>query len=109
MKGPAPKISVTAVPNALTAAASFFLVSRSWSVEVAHVVEELGGELAAGQGDDTGRCDLRQEMSRLTCADLLGDHAGHQLAEHRAQPAGDLVPGPAQITVTLSPHLQHRP
>jgi len=31
MTGPAPKISVTVVPDALTATASFFLVSRIWA------------------------------------------------------------------------------
>ena len=33
---------------------------------------------------------------------------GHQLAEHRVKPAGDLVTGPGQVPVPLGPHLQHR-
>jgi hypothetical protein len=31
MTGPTPKTLVTVVPDAFTAAASFFLVSRSWA------------------------------------------------------------------------------
>ena len=44
----------------------------------------------------------------MSCGDLLGDAAGHQLAQHRVQPAGDLGPGAAQVPVALGPHLQHR-
>ena len=35
--------------------------------------------------------------------------AGDQVAEHGVQPAGDLVAGPGQVAVPLSPHLQYRP
>ena len=33
---------------------------------------------------------------------------GDQVAEHGVQPAGDLVTQPRQVTVPLSPHVQHR-
>jgi hypothetical protein len=48
-----------------------------------------------------------QDAGGLRRGDLLADAAGHQLAQHRVQPAGDLVAGPAQVPVPLSPHLQH--
>jgi hypothetical protein len=44
----------------------------------------------------------------VSCGDLLGDAAGHQLAQHGVQPAGDLGPGAAQVPVALGPYLQHR-
>jgi hypothetical protein len=44
----------------------------------------------------------------VTCGDLLGYPTRDQLAQHCVQPAGDLGPGPVQVTVTLRPHLQHR-
>ena len=51
MTGPTPKMSVRVVPLARTAAASFFLVVAQLGIEVAQVVQELAGELAAGLGD----------------------------------------------------------
>ena len=54
-----------------------------------------------------GVIDARM-LRDLACGDLLGHTAGHQLAQHGVQPAGDLGAGPAQIPVSLGPHLQHR-
>jgi hypothetical protein len=44
----------------------------------------------------------------VSCGDLLGHAAGDQLAQHRVEPARDLVLGPAQVPVPPGPHLQHR-
>ena len=96
------------MPDARTAAASFFLVSRIWASMRRRSSEELGGELAAGRGDGPGRRDRFQDAGGLSCGDLLGDAAGDQLAQHGVQPAGDLGAGPAQVPVALGPHLQHR-
>jgi hypothetical protein len=63
-------------------------------IEAAQVIEEFGGELAAGQGNGTGRLGLLQEMCGLTCGYLLGDAAGEEFAEHGAEPAGDLAACP---------------
>ena len=41
-------------------------------------------------------------------ADLLGDSAGDDLAQHRVQPAGRLATQPGQVAMPLGPHLQHR-
>jgi hypothetical protein len=46
--GPAPKMSVRVVREALTAAASFFSGLAELVVEVAQAGEELGGELGTG-------------------------------------------------------------
>ena len=108
MTGPTPKSSVRVVPDARTAAVSFFLVSRSWASRRRRSSEELGGELAAGRVHGPGRRDRVQEPGGVSCGDLLGDAARDQLAQHRVQPAGDLVPGAAQVPVPLGPHLQHR-
>jgi hypothetical protein len=66
------------------------------------------GELAAGDLNGSGRLGLLQDMSCLSCDYLFGDATGDQLAEHGMQPAGDLGPAPAQVTVALGPHLEHR-
>jgi hypothetical protein len=44
----------------------------------------------------------------MSCSYLLGNTTGDQLAQDRVQPAGHLIAGPAQITVALGPHLEHR-
>ena len=44
-------------------------------------------------------------MSR---GDLLLHATGDQLAQHRVQPAGDLIARPGQVPVPLGPHLQDR-
>jgi hypothetical protein len=76
-------------------------------IEAAHVLEELGGELGAGQRYRAGRRDLLQDRRGLACGDLLVVAAGDQVAEHGVEPAGDLVAGPGQVPVPLGPHLQH--
>jgi hypothetical protein len=84
------------------------LAWRSWGIDVAKVGQELGGELGSGQLGDTRRRDLLQDPGGLSCGDLLRVTAGDQVAQHRVQPAGNLVASPAQVTVPLGPHLQHR-
>ena len=44
-------------------------------IQVAHVLEELSGELGAGQFDGTGRGDLPEDPGGLSCGDLLGGAA----------------------------------
>jgi hypothetical protein len=48
MTGPTPKISVTVVPDARTATASFFSGLADPGVHLPHVVQELSGQLATG-------------------------------------------------------------
>jgi hypothetical protein len=55
MTGPTPKISVTVVPGALTAVASFFSGLADLGVQAAHVLQQLGGEVAAGLPGGAGR------------------------------------------------------
>ena len=109
MTGPTPKISVRLVPEALTAAASFFLVSRSWASRRRMSARNSAGQLAARL--------RRPRPDGVTCSRMraawpavisLRDAAGDQVAQHRMQPAGDLVAGPGQVPVPLGPHLQHR-
>ena len=60
-------------------------------IQAAHIFEELGGELGAGDGDGTGRRGLLQDPGGLSCGDLFRVTAGDQVAEHGMEPAGDLV------------------
>ena len=109
MTGPTPNTSVRVVPETLTAAASFLRVPRRLGIQVAHVLEELSGELGAGQFDGAGGGDLPEDPSGLSReGDLLGGAAGDEVAEHGVQPAGDLVTQPGQVAVPLGPYLQHR-
>jgi hypothetical protein len=105
--GPTPKISVTVVPDELTAAASFFDLAPL-GVQVADVGQQLGGELPARLGGRARWPDLAEDRRCAACGDLIRDPAGHQVAQHRVQPAGDLVAGPGKITMPLRPDLQHR-
>ena len=77
-------------------------------VESAQVGDELHGELVAGRRDRPARLELVEQSGGLSWADLAGDAARDELAEHRMQPAGDPVVVPGQVTVTLRPHLHHR-
>jgi len=56
---------------------------------------KFGGELAAGSRNRVGWCDRCRDVRGLACGDLPGDAAGHQLAQHGVQPAGDLGAGSA--------------
>ena len=69
------------------------MVSRSWASMRRRSAQELGGELAAGRLHRAGRGGLLEDPGGLGCGDLLGDAAGDQLAQHRVQPADDLVAG----------------
>ena len=55
--GPTPKISVTLVPDALTAMASFFSGLADLGIQAAHVRQQLVSELAAGLPGGAGRRD----------------------------------------------------
>ena len=55
MTGPTPNRPVRVVPDALTAMASFFSGLAHLGVQAAHVLQELGGELAAGLPGGAGR------------------------------------------------------
>jgi hypothetical protein len=44
----------------------------------------------------------------VSCGDLLGHAAGHQLAQHGVEPARNLVLRPAQVPVPPRPYPQHR-
>ena len=103
MTGPTPKTSVMVVPDARTAAVEPLPGVAQLGINAAQVLQELGGELAAGHRDGAGRLDLLQEHGGLSCGDLLGDAARDQLAEHGVQPAGDLGAGAAQVPVALGP------
>ena len=108
MTGPTPKISVSVVPDARTAAVSLFLVSRIWASMRRRSSRNSAASSQRACGDGVGRLDCFQDTGRVSCGDLLGDAARDQLAQHGVQPADDLGPGPAQVPVALGPHLQHR-
>jgi hypothetical protein len=76
-------------------------------IEAADVVDELGGQLAARLDDRIRWPHLLEDAGGLAGADLLADPAGHQVGQHRVQPARGLVTGPGQVAVPLGPHLQH--
>ena len=99
---------VRLVPEALTAVASFFSGLADLGVQAAHVLQKLGGELAASLPRGAGRRGRPEDAGGVSCGDLLGHAAGNQLAQHRMEPARDLVLGPAQVPVPPGPHLQHR-
>jgi hypothetical protein len=75
---------------------------------VADVGQQLGGEVAARLGGRARRRDPAEDPGCVACGDLVRDPAGHQVAEHGVQPAGDLVAGPGKITMPLRPDLKHR-
>src|SRR5260370_10105366 len=56
-----------------------------------------------------GSPHLLQDAGSVACGDLFADATGEQVAQHRVEPAGDLVAGPRQVAVPLGPYLQHRP
>jgi hypothetical protein len=77
-------------------------------VDAAQVLDEVGGEFAAGYRYRVLRCDHLQQVRGVSCGDRLGNAARNQLAQHRVQPAGHLSAGTAQVLVAFGPHLQHR-
>src|SRR5271156_6666651 len=103
MTGPTPKSPVRLVPDARTAASSFFPGLAQLPVDAAQVLDEGGGELVACGRDCVRRRDRVQQPGRVSCDDLLRDAAGDQLAQHRVQAADDLGAGAAQVAVPLGP------
>ena len=75
---------------------------------MAQVVDELESEVTSCGLDGAGRLESIQQIGGLACTHLPGDAPGHQLAQHRVQSAGGLVPSPTQIVVALGPHPHHR-
>jgi hypothetical protein len=73
----------------------------------ADVGKKLSGELAARLGDSIRWLHLLKDAGGLAGADLPADPAGHQVAEHRMQPAGGLIAQAGQVPVPLGPHLEN--
>jgi hypothetical protein len=96
MTGLTPKISVSVTSDAFTAAASFFFV---WLIRSSRRCRSSRKSLASCQRGlgRAGRLGGRQQAGRVRRRDLLPDAAGDQVAQHRAQPAGDLIAGPPQV------------
>src|ERR1019366_3930421 len=108
MTGPTPKISVRVVPLARPAVASFFFVPRIWVPGWRRSARNsaASSQRAVSTAPD-GVIGL-QDTGHRNCGDLPGDAAGDQIAEHGAEPAGDLIPGAPRVTVAPGPDLQHR-
>jgi hypothetical protein len=107
MTGPTPNSPVRLVPLA-DSAGELAPGLAQLPVDAAQVLDEGGGELAAGGRDRIRRGDRVQQAGGVSCDDLLRDAAGHQLAEHRARAADDLGAAAGQVTPALGPDLQHR-
>ena len=105
--GPTPKTSVRVVPEARTAAASFFFVSRSWApVRRRSARYSAASSRRACRRHRTawpapGCGPLRQRGP--ACRPRRGIRP-----QHGVQPAHDLVAGPAQVPVPPGLRLQHR-
>jgi hypothetical protein len=106
--GPAPKTWVRVVPETLTAAASFLRVSRSWASRRRRSARKSAASSARAWATAPDGAACSRILAARGCRDLLRKAAGDQVAEHGVPPAGNLVAGPAQVPVPLSPHLQHR-
>jgi hypothetical protein len=76
-------------------------------VETAQVGDKLHGDGLSGCGNRTRRLELVEQTGGLSCADLAGEPARCQLAQHRMKSAGDAGAVTGQVTVTLGPHLHH--
>lgn len=48
-----------------------------------------------------------EDLDRLSCCELPAESTGHQLTQHRVQPAQDLGAQAGQIAVTTRPDPQH--
>ena len=77
-------------------------------VDAAQVLQERRSELAARCRHRVRRRDLLEDPGGAGRVDRPADAAGDQVTQHRVQPAHHLGTGPAQVTVALGPHLQHR-
>ena len=106
--GPTPNSSVTVVFDAVTAGGDPAARLAALGVKTDEVGDELDSEFVAGRGGRPGRFELVEQAGGLSWADLGGDAAGDEVAEHRVEPAGDPVVVPRQIAVTFRPHLHHR-
>jgi hypothetical protein len=107
MTGPTPDTSVSVAPGAFHRGGQLLLRLAQLGVNAAQVLQEVAGQLPAGQHDRARRDGLLQQACRAGCGDFLPHAAGDQLAQHRVQPAGNLVTGPGQVPVPPGPHLQH--
>src|SRR5215472_19169354 len=67
--------------------------AKQLGIQAAEAGQELRGELAAGLGSNTWRPDLAEDPGGPRRGDLPAKTAGHQIAQHRVQPAGGLVAG----------------
>jgi hypothetical protein len=85
----------------------FLLDVAPLDVDAAQVSQELLGQHPAGHPGRAARFGPVQDPGGPARGDALVGAAGDQVAEHRVQPAHDLVAGPAQVAVPLGPDLQH--
>ncbi len=108
MTGPTPNKPVRLVPVGLDRGGERLPGLADLGVDAAQVLDERGGELAAGRIHGPCGRDRVQQPGGGRRGDRLRDPAGDQLAQHRMQPAHHLGTGPAQVTVPFGPHLQHR-
>jgi hypothetical protein len=107
MTGPTPKTSVRDVPQARTATASFFLVSRSRaSIRRRPAVYSAASSRRACRTAPPGSAPARIAAAWAAHISLLRPPGTSP--QHRVQPAGDLGAGPAQVPVPPGPDLQHR-
>ena len=77
-------------------------------IEADQVGDELAGELVSGRRDGTLWFDVCEQIGGLSWADLTGDAASDEVAQHGVQPAGDPGVLAGEVAVTLGPHLHHR-
>jgi hypothetical protein len=108
LTGPTPKTWVRVVPEARTAAASFFFVRVSWASMPRRSARN--SDASSRRADATGSAGViwsRTEAARPAVY-LLADPSGDQVAQHGVQAAGDLVTGAGQVPVPTGPDPQHR-
>ena len=79
------------------------LVSRSSSVEAGEVGDEFCGELTSSCRNSAVRLDVVEQASGLSCTDLGGDAAGHEVAQDGVQSAGDTGCDAAPVPGAVSP------
>ena len=107
MTGPTPKTSVSVVPDARTAAVSFFAGLAEQGVEAAQVREVPGGQVVPGLADRAGRLTSGEDGGRPVGGDVLTHAARGDLAQHGVQPAGGLGAQRGQLAVAAGPDPQH--
>ena len=108
MIGPTPKMSVSDVPDAVTASVMRALDRFNRGVEDADLVEGLVGELEPLTLRRVDRLDRGEELIGLCDNDFLADPTRHQLAHQRVQPATRPAPGARRVELGFGQQPQHR-